>query len=342
MTDSNSTSGGFRQPPVVRNANGDIRNVGFELEYAGVDLRDSVKLLEILLACTAKEDNAFRYRLCDHDDREWRIEIDAALLHEGSYKQYLAAAGMDTDDLRLERKIDDLIESLASVVVPCEIVSPPLPLDAMGIIEDIVVGLRRRHARGTGHSLLYAFGLHINAEVAATDPDYLLRHMRAFALLYDWICRDSKVDFSRKLSTYIKPWPPAYLKRLLDTDYSPDADALLGDYLREVGSRNHALDMLPVFATLDADKVQALAREPDLVKPRPAFHYRLPNSRIDQSEWCVAAEWNYWVRVEVLAADRERLHALCRDYIAQNQASFLKPGAFWATHVARVLQLDDG
>lgn len=316
--------------------------MGFELEYAGVDLGDSVALLETLLDCKAEKDNAFRYRLPVGDKDEWRVEVDAALLHEGGYKQYLAAAGIDTDKVDIEQKIDDLIKSLASVVVPCEIVTAPLPMDDMTVVQDVVDGLRRRNARGTGHSLLYAFGLHINAEVVSTKADYLLDHVRAFALLYDWICQDAKVDFSRKLSSYIKPYPPAYLEILLDPDYAPDIDTLIADYLTGVGSRNHALDMLPIFATLDEAKVKEQAKEPDLINPRPAFHYRLANSHIDQASWSVATEWAYWVRVETLAHDRDGLLALCRDYLYNNQISRFKPGMFWASHVAKFLDLGDG
>lgn len=333
---------GFQQPPVTHNRKGNPRKAGFELEYAGVDLQGSVALMEDLLGCKARKENAFRYALPAGDSGEYRVEVDAALLHEGIYKQYLAAVGIDTNDLGLERKIDDLIEGLASVVVPCEIVTPPLPFDAMDIVEDIVVGLRQRKARGTGHSLLYAFGLHINAEAASLEADYLLNHVRAFSLLYDWICRASKVDLSRKLTSYIKPYPATYLKTILDPAYAPDIDTLIRDYLELVGSRNHALDMLPLFATLDEDTVKAQAKEPDLIKARPAFHYRLANSRIDQNEWTVAGEWNYWIQVETLAQDQTRLMQLCNEFLDNNHASLFKPGAFWATHIARELHLEDG
>jgi hypothetical protein len=56
-------------------------------------------------------------------------------------------------------------------------------------------------------------------------------------------------------------------------------------------------------------------QERHLVKPRPAFHYRLPNCMIDEPEWTVAREWNTWVAVERLAADPGRLGALSREYM---------------------------
>ncbi len=330
----------FQLPPHSQNQEDKIRKVGFELEYAGVDLATGVAMLETLLDTDAESEGAFRFLLPWQGEGKFKLEVDAALLSEGTYKDYLAAVGIETRNLNLERKIDDIVESLASVLVPCEIVTPPLPMNDMAVIDQIATGLRKRQARGTGKSLLYAFGLHINPEVASFDPGYLLRHIQAFIILYSWICRDSKVDFTRKLSTYIKLYPANYIERILSAAYSPDIDNLIDDYMDDVGSRNHALDMLPLFAHMDEKRVMAKAREPDLIKPRPAFHYRLANSRVDQPGWNVAGEWMYWVEVERLAHNEEALQGLCQDYLAKNPASVFRSDAAWAAHVADILQLE--
>jgi hypothetical protein len=52
-----------------------------------------------------------------------------------------------------------------------------------------------------------------------------------------------------------------------------------------------------------------------LVKPRPAFHYRLPNCLIDEPDWTLAREWNTWVTVEQLASDPERIRTMSREYL---------------------------
>ena len=48
---------------------------------------------------------------------------------------------------------------------------------------------------------------------------------------------------------------------------------------------------------------------------RPTFHYRLPNSRIDEAGWSVSREWNIWMRIENLANDDDALHAAMSERI---------------------------
>jgi hypothetical protein len=81
---------------------------------------------------------------------------------------------------------------------------------------------------------------------------------------------------------------------------------LIDDYLDASPSRNRELDMLPLFAHLDHDRVRA--RLPyEKISARPTFHYRLPDSRVDDPAWTIAADWNRWVEVERLACDPARL-----------------------------------
>ena len=59
-----------------------------------------------------------------------------------------------------------------------------------------------------------------------------------------------------------------------------------------------------------------------IVKPRPAFHYRLPNCMIDEPQWTLAREWNLWVMIERLANDAPRLAEMSREYLAAEDQSF--------------------
>lgn len=72
--------------------------------------------------------------------------------------------------------------------------------------------------------------------------------------------------------------------------------------------------MLPALACVDEAGVLQSAEEPDLIKPRPAFHYRLANSLIDDPAWRIAGEWNYWVIIERLAEDKSALARFTREY----------------------------
>jgi hypothetical protein len=58
------------------------------------------------------------------------------------------------------------------------------------------------------------------------------------------------------------------------------------------------------------DTVVARADEPNKIKARPTFHYRLPDSRVDDPKWSFACEWNRWVEVERLAENPDHLRAL--------------------------------
>jgi hypothetical protein len=133
--------------------------------------------------------------------------------------------------------------------------------------------------------------------------------------------RRTEVDFARRVSPYINPFPPEYVRLILAPDYPPTRQRLIDDYLAHNPTRNRPLDMAPVLAHLDRDRVHHRVQENHLVKPRPAFHYRLPNCMVDEPGWSVAAEWNTWVEVERLAADADRLAAMSRDYVRADDRS---------------------
>lgn len=313
------------------------RHVGFEFEYSGISLDDSVELVAELVKGSVKKKNAFLYEIEHPDLGPFGVELDASLLKEEKYKQFLGDVGINLDELDQENKLERVIKDLAETVVPVEIVSPPLPMSRMNIVEDLTVVLRKGKAKGSSASILYAFGLHINIEACSQEAGYLLSHIRAYALLYDWICEVSDVDLTRQVSRYIKEYPEAYLEVLLDNDYRPGIDGLIDDYLKLVKSRNFALDMMPCFADIDEDKVMQKAAEPELIKPRPAFHYRLPNCLIDEDGWSVANEWQYWLAIEKLAADTALLEQLTDDYWKTRRGSLFATKGKWVEHVSNQL-----
>ncbi len=173
----------FLQLPLTRNADGQERRVGFEIEYAGVDIDTSAAIVEQIAGGRLERTNPFHYDLVDTAFGDFVIEIDAAILHEQAYEKYLTQAGIDLDSLDLRGPLEKLLRSLATIVVPHEIVTPPLPLSRMELIDDVRAELVAAEARGTSESVLYGFGVHINPELPATDADTLLAFMRAYGLL---------------------------------------------------------------------------------------------------------------------------------------------------------------
>ena len=111
------------------------------------------------------------------------------------------------------------------------------------------------------------------------------------------------------------PMPQSYVLKVVDSHYRPGLAQMIDDYLVANPTRNRDLDMLPLFAELDPERVRRQFQSP-LVKARPTFHYRLPDTRLSDPSWGLITEWNRWVQVEWLAADRERLDDACRHYCA--------------------------
>ncbi|MDZ7681994.1 MAG: amidoligase family protein [Fodinibius sp.] len=75
--------------------------------------------------------------------------------------------------------------------------------------------------------------------------------------------------------------------------------------------------------------------------PRPTFHYRLPNSRINNPNWRFEEEWNHWLAVEKLAGNNEMLDKLCRLYLVRNKQKVMSFRKQWAQTVRILLDLDE-
>ena len=328
----------LNQPERIKTDSGAIRRVGFEIEFSGVGPETCVKTLQDLLGGKVVSESVFSKKLEDTEFGTFIVELDAALLTEEKYKDHLETLGIKLDELEDKEAIEVALKNVAETVVPCEVIMPPIKITEISVIEKIICLLRKEKAQGTGSSIFYAFGLHINTELASMQAEYLLNIIRAFALLYEWICVESKVDFSRRLSPYINPYPEDFLKHIFQDGYQPDINELIDDYLEFVPSRNHALDMLPAFASIDRERVMSRADEPDLIKPRPAFHYRLANCRIDEPEWSVADEWQYWLAIEKLADDEQKLNKIIGLWKEQSEQMLSLANTQWVNTVDLILK----
>jgi hypothetical protein len=303
-------SEGFTQPPRRQTPDGSLRRVGFELEYAGLDIVLAAEQLAQRLEVDVDQDNPFCLALTGHPCGSFRLEVDARLLKERRHLEALSGLGIDLGSTALQEPLEKALRSAASLIVPQELVTPPMPLDQLDLVDSLREMLRMQGARGTADSPLYSFGLHMNPELADHSARSLRDHMRAFVLLRDWIIAASGVNWSRRIGPHVRAWPEAWIEQLMAADYAPDRTQLADDYARLVGSRNHELDMLPALVELEGRRLLERVAEPGLVQPRPALHYRLPNCEIDDPAWRVSQAWNLWVEVEALAADSQRLDGL--------------------------------
>lgn len=319
-------------PAATRKANGEARQVGVEIEMHGIAVDRLAEVVQGAIGGTVNKVTRSEYELDVPDQGIYRIEVDYAFLKEMAKEE--AAGESDEDTLSRDLAIEAL-DALSSLVVPCEVVGPPLAMEAICEPMDAIVGAAREAgANGTRASLAFAFGVHLNVEPPNMEPGTILSYMRAFACLFDWISWAEKVDLSRRVTPYINAFPSDYLALILAPDYQADMDALIADYLQSNATRNRALDMLPLMASVD-DKAVSEAVDDDRVKARPAFHYRLANSCIDEPGWSIADPWNRWVKIEQLAADEDALDALAGEMLADTQRVLHTVDSQWRRKIQR-------
>lgn len=321
----------FRLPPRTHTDAGAPRRVGVEVEFANLSVDAAAALVARLYGGSVER--ASRYAITVRDTRlgDFEVETDASPLKAQRYRAFMDWLGVGAE---AQERVEDVVEAVASTVVPSEIVAPPVPLHQLPELERLRRALLEEHAEGTRSALRYAFGFQLNPELPGKDAKTLLTYLRAFVLLYDWLVEAAEVDVSRRLAPWIEPFPQAYVDGILADGYAPELDALISDYLAHNPTRNRPLDLLPAFAELRPELVQRGAQEPALVKARPTFHYRLPNSQIDEPDWSFAREWNRWVEVERLAEDPPRLEALRRTYLERGRIGD-NGHAAWAAEVTR-------
>jgi hypothetical protein len=301
----------IRLPKQQKNYKGKPRRVGVEIEMIGLGLNDIAELVAEHLGLSIATDGRYRRVLRGDAAGEWAVELDFDLLKRLGQEEF--------DDNALLKELretaEDWLKTLAELVVPMELVSPPLPMKRLGELEELIALLRAAGAKGTSESVGYAFGMQFNPEITSEDAQVITRYIQAFLCLYEWLFVRADINLTRRITSYIDPFPTDYVRKVIDPGYAPDRDALIDDYLEHNPTRNRALDLLPLFLHLDEERVRAVVKDP-LVRARPAFHYRLPDCEIDVPGWGLYLAWNDWVEVEALANDPPRLARCCAAYSA--------------------------
>lgn len=303
-------------PPKMLTADGRPRRVGVELEMQGVPVSRLSALVAGYVQGSVEPISRYEHRIHGDPAGDWAVELDFEYLKErgrqGRDRQRSGQSRSGVMD-QLDDAAEEMLAAGSQALVPMEVVSPPLDMNRLAELEGLIARLRDAGARGTRDGLTFAFGLHLNPELPATDATTITAYLKAFLSLYDWLKAEARLDLLRRLTTYIDPFPTEYVRRVLAPDYWPGIPQLIDDYLADNPTRNRALDMMPLFAWLDEARVRTVVDDPR-IKPRPTLHYRLPNCEIDEPGWGVRNAWCDWLQVEHLAADSERLEAVCAAY----------------------------
>lgn len=306
----------FAALPVATGPDGHPRLTGVEIEFSGLSPAETADIAADVLGGTVTQagDHAWQVRGTAIGDLD--IYLDTALRHAGasSLKQLGLALGQG--------------------VIPVEIVTEPLDLEQMARLDTLRAALRRAGAAGSRAGLTYGFGVHFNPSVAGRDADAITRPLLAYALIEDWMRQARPIDRSRQVLPFTDPYPTSLVRALCKAGVVAPEEAMT-IYLAHAASRNYGLDMMPLFAWLDADRVRAALGE-DKTSARPAFHFRLPDCRIDEAGWTLAQEWDRWRLVECVAADRDLLARLRTAWLDDHGAVTLRRSP-WAAACGAIL-----
>lgn len=320
----------LRLPKKQTNPRGKPRRVGVELEMIGLDLNDIAEIVAEHLGLSITTDGRYRRVLSGDAAGDWIVELDFDFLKRIGQEERNEEVLLD----ELLESAEDILKTLAELVVPFELVSPPLPMRRLGEIEELIDLLREAGAKGTSDSVGYAFGMQFNPEIPSEDAAVITAYLKAFLCLYEWLLVRADINMTRRITSYVDPFPTDYVRKVIRADYAPDLDTLIDDYLEYSPSRNRALDFLPLFLHLDEERVRAVADDP-LIKPRPAFHYRLPDCEIHLPDWGLHVAWNDWLEVEALAGDGKRLAGCCAAYRAFLDRPLKRWLGDWAKEISR-------
>lgn len=299
----------YPKPPITHTQAGSERRVGVEVELGELPIDVIAERVAHLIGGVVVRNTRYECEVQGDPAGSWVVELDSTFLKEWGRVERDEDSALDS--------VDELIEAFvrlgAERFVPHEVVTPPLPISRLHQLDELIDDLRVAGARGTAAGLTYAFGLQLNVEMPACDAGTIIRYLKAFACLYDWLAKRAEVDLTRRLTAFADPYPLDYVRRLVDHRYRPSLDQLMDDYLAAMPDRNRALDLLPLFMHLDERRVRDRVASRKL-KARPALHYRLPNCEIDRPGWGLRDIWDDWLVLERLANDSAHLRELGARY----------------------------
>lgn len=278
-------------PKQIKNYEGKPRRVGVEVEYVGPDNNQSAYLAKQILGGTIEQVNPHLTHLIGSELGDMEFMLDTEYVHPD-----------EPDEPATVQSARDTLGKMVSSLVPQEMVTSPIEICNLSMLNKLTDALAKAGAKGTHESILYAFGLHLNTEIASTSPEYLLSVMRAMVILEPKVKHSIQPDFSREIMRWAQSYKGEYVRVIMNDDYSPDMQTLITDYIRLNPGRSYHLDMLPIFRHLEAEIVSDLIGD-KYPASRPTFHYRLPNSGLGLKNWSIRKDWNIWVEIENFASE---------------------------------------
>ncbi|WPZ36629.1 amidoligase family protein [Thalassobaculum sp. OXR-137] len=289
------------------------RKVGVEIEFGGIGTLETARIIADELGGTVEHSSPYAAVIRDTSIGDLSVELDWS---------WIQKAG---DDGGILDQTKELLAELGRDVVPTEIVAPPLAGDRVGELDLLVRALAENGAKGTRAGLLNGFGMHLNPELWETDLNAttLRKVLQAYLLMSADLREAIQVDFTRSLLPFVAAFGDDYMRHVLHPEYDPDMATLIDDYIAFNPTRNRELDMLPVFAHIDAPRVRGRLTD-QKISSRPTFHWRLPNADLESPFWSITHEWERWLSVEELAIDEVELSRRVRGWARDRARSWLE------------------
>jgi hypothetical protein len=307
--------------PVEANDAGDERLTGVEIEFAGPTELETGEVIARLLGGTVQDDGHHSVTVKDTRLGDIGVELDISLRKR--------------DDLPFLKEGLDAFRGL----IPVEVVTPPLGRAQVEAFNGICASLREIGALGSRTGVLLGFGVHLNPEVVGPDHRFTLDTITAYALLEPWLRMKEQVDTTRRMMPFVGAWPRALISDLVNERYENLAD-VMHIAARHINSRNQSLDLLPLFKHAEPELFESLFDIHDKTSARPTFHFRLPDSRIDEPDWSLLQPWQLWRQVELVAAHADLLDALC-DAWKTHDSAWLELKSAWVETVDALLDAHD-
>jgi hypothetical protein len=265
------------------------RKTGIEVEFAGLSPEEAADIVRAEWGGTITREGPRDLVVKDGHFGRVKVELDITLK---------------------TRWVEDMAADILGDLVPVEIVTAPLAQDDLPQVDALLAKLAQQGAEGSRAHIAYGFGVHLNPE--RPDDAATVAIARAYALLEDWLRASDPLDPARRVLPFVDPWPRALVDALAGAEGWSMSD-LGRAYADLAPARGYGLDLLPLLQDAVPDTLADVPQD-QLKGGRPTFHYRLPETRLDEADWSLAYEWNRWCVVERVAADAELLAALAQDW----------------------------
>ena len=144
--------------PQPRNANGNIRTVGVELEFGGLAPKAAAEIVAAVLSGRISERDPFRYSIATVHGT-FTVELDTRWAHP----EFVAAFAEDLpEDIRddVANGVSLAAGSVLEGVFPVELVCPPIPHDQLWVLRPVSAALAEAGALGTAYSAFSRQSLH--------------------------------------------------------------------------------------------------------------------------------------------------------------------------------------